>query len=284
MADDKDLSRKGTEPTSDGGRTDPAGDGGTRGDSVDETRPMRKITGNEKPEATADDTATADTPPEVDDDRWDPKVTHEPSESGAGAGPGHAGHESDEHEELDWGERWKITRQFVSMSRSSAVLIISFLLVLLLYLWVKEDPLVTVPANDPAEASDTADPSETTEPTGETSATETSEAEPTDAQDASTAPTGAESADPTPGNQGAGDSQVPTQGNTGQGGSQTGGTGDSGANTGDGTGTGTDGTGDQTGQGTQGDASGQGAEGGTAQGAGTGQSDGTGDTGGANAA
>lgn len=283
MADDKDLNGKNTEPTSDAGRTDPAGDGATRGDSIDETRPMRKITGNENPVDAKYDTGAADTSTEADDDQWDPQVTHEPGDGEVGEGHGPAGHESEEHEELDWGERWKITRQFVSMSRSSAILMISFLLVLLLYLWVKEDPLVTVPANDPAEASETADPSATTEPTGESSATETSEAEPTGTQDASTAPTGAESAEPTAGNQGAGDSQVPTQGNTGQNGSQTGGTGDSGTNTGTGTG-GTDGTGGQTGQGTQGDASGQGAEGGTAQGADTGQSAGTAETGGTGAA
>lgn len=181
--------------------------------------------------------------------------------------------EDDADEPMDWGERWKITRQFASMSRSSAILMISFLLVLLLYLWVKEDPLVTVPANDPAETSETADPSATTESTGETSATGTSDAEPTESQDASTVPTGAESADPMTGNQGAGESQVPTQDNTGQNGSQTGDMGDSGTNSGNGTG-GTDGTGGQTGQGTQGDASAQGAEAG--QSAGTGETAGTG--------
>lgn len=281
MADDKDLSRKNTEPASDGGRTDPAGDGATRGDSIDETRPMRKITGDEKPAAAGEDIA-AEAPSEDGENPWDPKVTHEPGEGEAGDGHS-AGHENDE-EELDWGERWKLTRQFVSMSRSSAILMISFLLVLLLYLWVKEDPLVAVPANDPAETSETADPSATTEPTGETTETGTSEAEPTGSQDASTAPTGADSADSTADNQGAGESQVPTQGNSGQGtsgqgGSQTGGTGDTATDTGNGT-AGTNGTSGQTGQGTQGgDASGQGTEGGTAQGADTGQSAGTGETG-----
>ena len=276
---------KNTGPASDAARADSPGEGATRGDSVDETRPMKKITGNETPGELADKgtrpaPASADTedPYGADDDQWDVEVTHDSSANA----DGHDGHAGEEHDELDWGERWKLTRQFASMSRSSAILMISFLLVLLLYLWVKEDPVVTLPSDQPA-TSETADPSATTEPTGETSATATSEVDPSGTAESSAVPTGTESADPTAGNQGSADSQVPTRDSSGQSDTQTGGNTGNGGTSGQseqGTGTG------ETGQGATGAGEGQDATGGTAQGAGTGQdaAAGTGGEAGQNAA
>lgn len=267
---------KNTEPASDAARADSPGEGATRGDSVDETRPMKKITGNETPGELAD-TATrsaaapadAEDPYGADDDQWNVEVTHE---SGAST-QGHDGHDGEEHAELDWGERWKLTRQFAAMSRSSAVLMISFLLVLLLYLWVKEDPVVTLPSDQPA-TSETADPSATTESTGETSATETSDTDPSGTAESSAVPTGTQSAAPPTGNQGAAESQVPTRDSSGQSDTQPGG------NTGNG------GAGGQGEQGTGTGDTGQGETGGTAQGAGTdqGAAAGTGGEAGQNAA
>lgn len=237
----------------------------TRGDSVDETAPMKKITSETRP---------AEAIPS--DGEWDADESNDPDFAHP-ARLAKSESEEVEEDELDWGDKLRLTRQFMRMSRSSAVLMISFLLVLLLYLWVKEDPLVTLPASDPAPASETADPSATTEPTGETSATGTSEAEPSGTEGSSAAPTGTESAAPTA-DRGAAGSEVPTSGNSGQTETETGGT--TGTNGTNGTG-GTDGQGNgagtDTGQGT-GDA-GQGAEGGTAQGAGTGQAAGAGQAG-----
>lgn len=121
----------------------------------------------------------------------------------------------DADEPMDWGERWKITRQFASMSRSSAMLLITFLLVLLLYMWVKEDPVVTFPTGNADETSETSEPAETTEPSGETSPTDT----------AGETPSGTESAAPTAENQDPAGSQVPTQSGDGSDTSQNGGTG-----------------------------------------------------------
>lgn len=177
--------------------------------------------------------------------------------------------EDDSDEPMDWGERWKITRQFASMSRSSAVLLITFLLVLLLYLWVKEDPVVTLPsgnADETSEPAETTEPAESTEPSGEPSSTDAG----------SETPSGTESAAPTTEDQASDGSQVPTQSGDGGDATQNGGTGDTGGQSG---GQGGESQGTQDGAGT--DQSAQNSGDGTALGADTEQNPSAGDTEGA---
>lgn len=84
---------------------------------------------------------------------------------------------------------WSFVRDVAHMSRSTAVMLIVFLVVVLLYLWVREEPFVRIGPPEPDTGSGTGSTSQVVEPTETTGAREPTAVEPT-------GPTGSEVAVP----------------------------------------------------------------------------------------